>query len=98
MRATTIAWAIMGALAASEIDVPARAQTERSAPTRHKCDLTGGLYPGFVAPYAYAPYHYGYPPDCGGISFYLAPTFYGYGYPQYRVPAQHKRSMKGVAW
>ena len=93
MRATTIALAITGALTALGIDVPARAQTERSAPTHHKCDLTGGLYPGFVAPYAYAPYHYGYPPDCGGLSLY-PPTFYGYGYPEYRVPTQHKRDAK----
>jgi hypothetical protein len=93
VRATTIVLAITGALVVSGIAAPARAQAGRSTSTQHKCDLTGGPYPGFVGPYAYAPYHYGYPPACEGLSLY-PPTFYGYGYPEYRIPTQHKRDMK----
>ena len=92
MRATMIVLAITGALAVSGIAAPARAQAERSAST-HKCHLTGGPYPGFVGPYAYAPYHYGYPPACEGLSLY-PPTFYGYGYPEYKAQTQHKRDAK----
>ena len=89
MRAIAIVVAITGALAVSGIAAPAPAQAGR-----YKCDPTGGRYPGYTGPYAYAAYYYGYPPDCGGFSFYLAPTFYGYGYPPYRVPTQHKRDVK----
>jgi hypothetical protein len=93
VKAMPIVLAIAGALAVSGIAVSARAQTERSAPTHHKCNLTGGPYPGFVGPYAYAPYQYGYPPDCKGLSLY-PPTFYGYGYREYRVPTRHKRDTE----
>jgi hypothetical protein len=94
VRAIASALVITGALVLSGIAVPTRAQTGQSVPTQnHKCDVTGGPYPGFVRPYAYEPYHYGYPPDCGGFSVY-PPTFYGYGYPEYQVPTRHKRDMK----
>jgi hypothetical protein len=89
VRGIAIVLAITGALAVSGIASPAPAQTGR-----YKCDPTGGPYPGYTGPYAYAAYYYGYPPDCGGFSFYLAPTFYGYGYPPYRVQTQHKRDVK----
>lgn len=91
MRAIAVMLAITGALAVSGIAAASQAE-------QHKCNPTGGRYPGYTGPYAYAAYYYGYPPDCGGISFYLAPTFYGYGYPQYRVPTQRKHGMKGVSW
>jgi len=94
VRATAIVLAITGVLAVSGIAEPARAQAGRSASTQHKCDPTGGPYPGYTGPYAYAAYYYGYPPDCGGFSFYLAPTFHGYGYPEYKVQTQHKRDTK----
>ena len=93
VRAIAIVFAISGALVVSGIAVPARAQTGRPAPTHHKCDLTGAPYPGFVGPYAYAPYNYGYPPACEGLSVY-PPTFYGYGYPEYRIQTPHKRDLK----
>ena len=93
MRATAIVLAITSALVVSGFAAPARAQAGRSASTQHKCDLTGGPYPGFVGPYAYAPYQYGYPPACEGLSLY-PPTFYGYGYPPYIVQTQHKRDVK----
>ena len=86
MRAIAIVSAIAGALVVLGIAAPAPAQAGG-----YKCNPTGGPYPGYTGPYAYAAYYYGYPPDCGGFSFYLAPTFYGYGYPPYRVPTQHKR-------
>jgi hypothetical protein len=89
VRAIAIILAITGALAVSGIAAPAAAQ-----PERYKCNPTGGPYPGYTGPYAYAAYYYGYPPDCGGFSFYLAPTFYGYGYPPYRIQTQHKRGTK----
>jgi hypothetical protein len=89
VRAIAIILAITGALAVSAIAAPAAAQ-----PERYKCNPTGGPYPGYTGPYAYAAYYYGYPPDCGGFSFYLAPTFYGYGYPAYRIPTHHRRDTK----
>ena len=90
MRATTIVLAITGALAVSGIAATARAEQHE----QHKCNPIGGPYPGFTGPYVYAAHYYGYPPNCGGFSFYLAPTFYGYGYPEYRVKTQHNRDMK----
>jgi hypothetical protein len=80
VRAKAIALAITGALAVSGIAAAAPAQAGR-----HRCDTIGGSHPRYTGPYAYAPYYYGYPADCGGFSFYLAPTFYGYGYPSYFI-------------
>ena len=57
-----------------------------AAPARaeqYKCN-----HPGHTGPYAYAL------PDCGGFRFYLAPTFYGYGYPPYIVQTPHKHDVK----
>ncbi len=54
MRAIAIVLAITGALAVSGIAAPALAQSER-----HKCNPTGGPYPGYTGPYAYAAYYYG---------------------------------------
>ena len=90
MRAIRIVLAIAGALAVSGIAAaPASAQAERSV----KCDPTGGPYPGYVGPYAYAAYYYGYPPDCGGISFqfFPAPAYSGYRYsrPRYVYRRHH---------
>jgi hypothetical protein len=87
VRLIPIVLAVTGALAVSGIAAPARAE-------QYKCKPIGGPYPGYTGPYAYAAYYYGYPPDCGGFSFYLAPTFYGYGYPEYKARTQHKRDMK----
>ena len=97
MKAKAIVLAITGMLAVSGIAAPARAQTEQATSNQHKCNPTGASYPGYVGPYAYAPYYYGHLPDCGGSRFYLAPTFYGYGYPEYRVPGQTKRGAK-LSW
>jgi hypothetical protein len=60
------------------IAAPARAE-------QYKCNPFVGPYPGYTA---YAP------SDCGGFRFYLAPTFHGYGYPEYRVQTPHKRAVK----
>ncbi len=87
MRAIGIVLAIMGLLAVSGMAAPA--QAGRLA----KCDPTGGPYPGYVGPYAYAAYYYGYPPDCGGISFqfYSAPAYSSYRYsrPRYSYYRHH---------
>jgi hypothetical protein len=88
VRAITIALAITGALGVSGIAASARAE-------QNKCNLIGGPYPGYTAPYAYAAEdYYRYASDCRGFSFYLAPTFYGYGYPPYIVQTQHRRDTK----
>ena len=86
VRAIAIVLAITGALAVSGIAAPAPAQAGR-----YRCDPTGGPYPGYAGPYAYAAYYYGYPPDCGGISFYFAPAYYGYRYsgPRYWYHGWH---------
>ena len=97
MRAKAAVLTITGVLAALGIAAPARAQTDRAASVLHRCNATGAPYPDYVGPYAYAPYYYGYPPDCGSFSVYLAPTFHGYGYPEYRVPGQTKHSAK-LSW
>ena len=83
MRAIAIVLAITGALAVSGIAAPEPAQGgRRLASTPSGCDPTGGPYPGYTGPYAYAAYYYGYPPDCGGLTFYFpsAPAYYGYRY------------------
>jgi hypothetical protein len=74
VRAIAIVLAITGALAVSGLASPAPAQAGR-----YKCDPNGGPYPGYTGPYAYAAYYYGYPPDCGGLSFYFpsASAYYG---------------------
>jgi len=82
VRATAIVLAISGALAVSGTAAPAPAQAGRLASTPYGCDPSGGPYPGYTGPYAYAASYYGYPPDCGGLSsyFYFAPAYYGYRY------------------
>ena len=82
MRGIAIVSAITGALALSGIAAPAPAQAGRLASTPYGCDPTGGPYPGYAPPYAYAAYYYGYPKDCGGgsIYFYFGPAYYGYRY------------------
>ena len=79
----------VGQLSLNKADAQYEARAER-----YKCNPIGGPYPGYTGPYAYAAYYYGYPPDCGGFKFYLAPTFYGYGYPEYKVQTHHKRDME----
>jgi hypothetical protein len=79
VRAIAIVLAITGALVVSEIAAPAPAQAERLAPTSQGCDTTGGPYPGYMGPGAYAAYYYGYPPDCGGFSIFIYfPAYYTY--------------------
>ena len=87
MRAIAFVLAITGALAMSGIAAPAPAQAGR-----YGCDPAGGPYPGYAGPYAYAAYYYGYPPDCGSISFYFAPAYYGYRYsgPRYWYHRWHR--------
>jgi hypothetical protein len=87
VRVIPIVLAVAGALAVSGIAAPTRAE-------QYKCKPIGAPYAGYRGPYVYAAHYYGYPPDCGGFSFYLAPTFYGYGYPEYKVQTQHKRDIK----
>lgn len=93
MRAIGIVLAIAGALAVSGIAAaPAWAQVGRSV----KCDPTGGPYPGYVGPYAYAAYYYGYPPDCGGISFqfFSSPAYSGYRYARPRYVYHRHRGAR----
>jgi hypothetical protein len=81
MRAIAIVLAITGALAVSGIAAPAAAQVGPSASTPQGCDPTGGRYPGYAGPGAYAAYYYGYPPDCGGLRIYFpvnSPAYYTY--------------------
>jgi hypothetical protein len=82
VRALAIVLAISGGLAVSGIGASAPAQAGRLASTQSKCNPSGGPYPGYTGPYAYAAYYYGYPPDCGGLTFYFpsAPVYYGYRY------------------
>jgi hypothetical protein len=90
LKVRGIVLAITGALAVSGIAAaPASAQAGRSA----KCDPTGGPYPGYVGPYAYAAYYYGYPPDCGGISFqfFSSPAYSGYRYSKPRYVYHRRR-------
>lgn len=92
VRAVAIVLAITGALAVSGLVAPAQAQAGRFV----KCDPTGGPYPGYVGPYAYAAYYYGYPPDCGGISFqfYPAPAYSGYRYSRPRYYRHHRSQVQ----
>ena len=81
VRAIAIVLAITGALAFSAIDAPEPAQAGRLVSTPYGCDPSGGPYPGYAGPYAYAAYHYGYPPDCGGLSISFPvyfPAYYTY--------------------
>jgi hypothetical protein len=97
VRAIGIVLAITGALAVSGTAASAWAQAGRLAAAQSKCDPTGGPYPGFVGPYAYSAYYYGYPPDCGGISFqFFAPAYPGYRYnkPQYVYHRHHSWRRK----
>src|SRR5690348_10588988 len=92
VRAIGIVLAMTGTLAVSGIAAaPAWAQAGRSA----KCDPTGGPYPGYVGPYAYSAYYYGYPPDCGGISFqfFSTPAYSSYRYsrPRYVYHRRHRQ-------
>ena len=92
VRAVAIVLAITGAMAVSGLASPAQAQAGRFV----KCDPTGGPYPGYVGPYAYAAYYYGYPPDCGGISFqfYPAPAYSGYRYSRPRYYRHHRSQVQ----
>lgn len=91
MRGIAIVLAITAALTASGIAGSASAQAGRLASTLYGCDPTGGPYPGYTPPFAYAAYQYGYPRDCGGasITFYFAPPYYGY---RYGGPRHHGRN------
>jgi hypothetical protein len=93
LRAATIVLAMTGGLAVSGIAAPAQAQAARLAATQPKCDPTGGPYPGYVGPYAYSAYYYGYPPDCGGIGFkFFAPAYSAYRYDKPRYVYHRRRS------
>jgi hypothetical protein len=81
MRGIAMVLALAGALSMLGIATPAAAQAGRLASTPYACDPSGGPYPGYSSPYAYAAYYYGYPRNCGGtiIDFFLfGPAFYGH--------------------
>lgn len=93
MKGMAIVFAIAAAVPASGNAVPGPSRAGSLATTPDGCDANGGPYPGYRPPYGYAAYYYGYPRDCGGasITFYLAPTYYGYRYsgPRYFDQRHH---------
>jgi hypothetical protein len=96
VRAIAIVLTTTGALAVSAIAALAPVQAGRLASAAPGCDPTGGPYPGYTGPGAYAAYYYGYPPDCGGLSIYFPlnlPAYYTYqnSGPRYFHPYQGRR-------
>jgi hypothetical protein len=93
VRRLAIVSAIIGVLALSGVAAPAPAQAGLAS-TPYGCDPSGGRYPGYAPPYAYAAYYYGYPPDCGGlgITFYFPSRHDGDRYvePRYVHHSRHR--------